>query len=175
MPWKSTPCPKIVKRLVGALLLAGTVWGGLAVAQPPVGVRGTVSPRSPQITVSPAPAVRPAVPAVRPAVRRDGEYTDRENVASYIVAFGCLPRNFITKAEARCRGWTGGPLERYAPGKSIGGDRFGNYERRLPVGNWRECDIDTRGRPRGAKRLVYSERRHVYYSDDHYRTFRRIR
>ena len=107
-------------------------------------------------------------------VVRDGEYTDKDHICWYIVAFGALPRNFITKNEARRLGWQGGPVEPYAPGKSIGGDRYGNYEGTLPAGRYRECDVDTKGRPRGAKRIVFSDDRRVYYSDDHYRTFKQI-
>ena len=80
-----------------------------------------------------------------------------------------------TKSQARALGWRGGPLEPYAPGKSIGGDRFGNYERRLPPGSYRECDIDTRGKPRGAKRLVFTSDRRIYYTDDHYKTFTEVK
>lgn len=139
----------------------------------------TVAPK-PAVTVAPKPAItvqpRPSAPAPgSSSVRRDGEYTDRDSIAAYIVAYGCLPRNFITKSEARRLGWQGGPLEPYAPGKSIGGDHFGNYEHVLPNGRYRECDVDTRGRPRGAKRIVFTEDRKVYYSDDHYRTFKRIK
>ena len=111
---------------------------------------------------------------VRAQVVRDGEYTSKDDVARYIKQFGTLPRNFITKSQARALGWRGGPLEPYAPGKSIGGDRFGNYERRLPNDSYRECDIDTRGKPRGAKRLVFTPRRRVYYTDDHYKTFKEV-
>ena len=107
-------------------------------------------------------------------VVREGEYTSKDDVARYIKQFGTLPRNFITKSQARALGWRGGPLEPDAPGKSIGGDRFGNYERRLPNDSYRECDIDTRGKPRGAKRLVFTPRRRVYYTDDHYKTFREV-
>ncbi len=65
---------------------------------------------------------------------KDGEYTSKEAVAAYVRKFsGALPKNFITKRQARALGWQGGSLEPYAPGKSIGGDRFGNYERRLPA------------------------------------------
>ena len=129
-----------------------------------------------QITTSVAAtnAPKPAAPPAAPQVVREGEYTDKDHVCWYIVAFGALPKNFITKAEARRLGWQGGPVEPYAPGKSIGGDRYGNYERTLPEGRYRECDIDTRGRPRGAKRIVFSDDRRVYYSDDHYQTFKRL-
>ena len=109
------------------------------------------------------------------AIAQDGAYTSREQVALYLRTYRRLPKNFITKAEARRLGWTGGPLEPYAPGKSIGGDHFGNYERKLPNGRYRECDIDTRGRPRGAKRLIYTEDvKRIYYTGDHYRTFQGV-
>ena len=62
----------------------------------------------------------------------DGSYTSKEEVALYIHTYGCLPDNFISKNEARDLGWEGGGLEDYAPGKCIGGDRFGNYEGLLP-------------------------------------------
>lgn len=127
-----------------------------------------------QRTPTNAVAVSSTSTAALPRVDRNGEYTDKDGICWYIVAFGTLPKNFITKAEARRLGWQGGPLEPYAPGKSIGGDRFGNYERTLPDGSYRECDVDTRGRPRGAKRIVFSSDRRVYYSDDHYHTFKRL-
>jgi guanyl-specific ribonuclease Sa len=123
-------------------------------------------------SAAPPPSAPPAA-----AVRRDGEYTGRDEVAAYVRRFGgALPRNFITKAQARALGWQGGPLEPFAPGKSIGGDRFGNYERRLPPsGRYKECDIDTRGRPRGVKRLVFtSDGRRIYYTQDHYGTFEEL-
>ena len=108
-------------------------------------------------------------------VVREGEYTSKDDVARYIKQFGTLPRNFITKSQARALGWRGGPLEPYAPGKSIGGDRFGNYERRLPNDSYRECDIDTRGKPRGAKRLIFTrDGRTIYYTSDHYETFQKV-
>ena len=65
-------------------------------------------------------------------IDEDGSYFDKENVALYIHTYGKLPDNFITKDEARDLGWEGGSVEKYAPGKAIGGDRFGNYEGLLP-------------------------------------------
>ena len=126
----------------------------------------------PVISVSPAPAAA-ATNAVQKVVR-GGVYYSKDDVAAYLFAFGCLPTNFITKAEARRCGWQGGPLEPYARGKAIGGDHFGNYERKLPFGRYRECDIDTLKRPRGAKRIIFSDDRRLYYTDDHYRTFKKI-
>ena len=128
-----------------------------------------------------APKVVAGAPAANAVeISRGGEYTSRDDVAAYVRKFsGALPKNFITKAKARELGWQGGPLEPYAPGKSIGGDRFGNYERRLPLlkgGFYKECDIDTRGKPRGAKRLVFTSRgKRIYYTDDHYMSFKEVK
>lgn len=106
---------------------------------------------------------------------KDGSYTSKEDVMNYLIEYGTLPSNFITKKEARSLGWSGGSLEPYAPGKCIGGDRFGNYEGLLPEKKgtrYYECDIDTLGaRKRGAKRIIYSDGGTIYYTDDHYKTF----
>ena len=113
--------------------------------------------------------------AEEPVLDEDGSYTTKEDVALYIYIYGHLPENFITKDEARKLGWEGGGLEDYAPGKCIGGDRFGNYEGLLPDApgrRWTECDIGTLGRDsRGAKRIVFSNDGLIYYTDDHYESF----
>lgn len=105
----------------------------------------------------------------------DGSYTTCEDVALYLETYGELPDNFITKKEARELGWEGGSLEPYAPGKCIGGDKFGNYEGLLPKDGgrtYKECDIDTLGaKSRGAKRIVYSNDGLIYYTEDHYESF----
>ncbi len=105
----------------------------------------------------------------------DGSYTSKEDVALYLFQYGRLPDNFITKKEAKALGWPGGSLEPYAPGKCIGGDRFGNYEGNLPEAEGRsytECDIDTLGaNSRGAKRIVFSNDGLIYYTQDHYESF----
>ena len=109
------------------------------------------------------------------AIDEDGEYTSKEDVALYIHTYGKLPQNFIKKNEAKKLGWEGGSLEPYAPGRSIGGDRFGNYEGLLPEAEGRrytECDIDTMGRSsRGAERIVFSNDGLIYYTGDHYKSF----
>lgn len=106
---------------------------------------------------------------------KNGSYTSKEDVMNYLIQYGQLPDNFITKKEARKLGWSGGSLESYAPGKCIGGDYFGNYEETLPVVSGRtyhECDIDTLGaKSRGAKRIIYSDDGQIYYTEDHYKTF----
>ena len=105
----------------------------------------------------------------------DGVYDSKEEVALYIHLYGHLPSNYITKREAEELGWHGGKLEPYAPGKCIGGSRFGNYEGLLPDANgrkWTECDIDTLGaKSRGAKRIVFSNDGLIYYTEDHYESF----
>lgn len=105
----------------------------------------------------------------------DGEYTTKEDVALYLHLYGHLPENFITKKEAKALGWPGGDLTPYAPGKSIGGDHFGNYEGSLPEKegrSYRECDIDTMNATRrGARRIIYSNDGLIYYTGDHYESF----
>lgn len=110
-----------------------------------------------------------------PVIDENGSYDDKENVALYIHTYGKLPPNYISKAEAQDLGWEGGSVEKYAPGKCIGGTKFGNYEELLPIADGRqyyECDIDTLGESsRGAKRIVYSNDGLIYYTDDHYESF----
>lgn len=59
---------------------------------------------------------------------------------------------------------------------------FGNLEKRLPAkvrGYYHEYTVPTPGSPghssRGARRIVAGKVGESYYSDDHYRSFRRIR
>lgn len=110
------------------------------------------------------------------SLSEDGVYTSKEEVAAYIALYGHLPDNFITKKEAKALGWVSskGNLGEVAPGKSIGGDYFGNFEGHLPEKEGRdyhECDVDSDGGFRGAKRIVYSNDGLVYYTEDHYETF----
>ena len=106
----------------------------------------------------------------------DGTYTSKEEVAAYINEYGHLPSNFITKKEAKKLGWVSseGNLDEVAPGMSIGGDYFGNYEGILPEADDRdyyECDIDFDGTYRNAKRIVFSNDGLIYYTEDHYESF----
>lgn len=108
----------------------------------------------------------------------DGSYTDKEHVAAYINQFKKLPNNYITKGEAKKLGWkTKGTLDKVAPGKSIGGDRYGNYEGLLPKKDkrtWKECDIDYVKGNRNAKRIVFSNDGLIYYTGNHYKSFTRL-
>ena len=110
-------------------------------------------------------------------VVEDGQYCTVDEVAAYIKLFHKLPSNFITKNQARALGWNGGPLRDIAPGKSIGGDVFTNREGVLPrtSATYIECDINANGTSRGPERIVYnSQTFQVYYTSDHYRTFREV-
>lgn len=112
-------------------------------------------------------------------VVEDGSYTSMEEVSEYLHEFGHLPDNYITKNEAKKLGWVAskGNLTEVAPGKSIGGDKFGNREGLLPRKKGRtyyECDIDYTGGERNAKRLIYSNDGLIYYTEDHYNSFEQL-
>ena len=97
-------------------------------------------------------------------------------IADYIFEHGELPENFITKREAEALGWDSSEnyVSDVAPGKSIGGDRFGNYEGLLPEKSgrtWYEADANYVSGKRGAERIVFSSDGLVYYTRDHYESF----
>lgn len=113
------------------------------------------------------------------SITENGTYTSKKEVALYIHTFKKLPSNFITKKEARSLGWDNqkGNLWEVTDQKSIGGDRFGNYEENLPTQNGRkyyECDIDYKGGYRNEKRIVYSNDELIFYTEDHYQTFEQL-
>lgn len=124
------------------------------------------------------PTAQPTPAPTECPVSEDGQYNTKDEVALYIHLYGHLPSNYITKKEAQELGWPGGSLEPYAPGCSIGGDHFGNYEGLLPKKSGRsytECDIGTKGKSsRGAKRIIFSNDGLIFYTDDHYESFTEI-
>ena len=132
-------------------------------------------PQQEQQDAQNAPSEDADMPDETAQIDEDGAYTTKDDVALYIHTYGHLPDNFITKKDAQALGWPGGSLEPYAPGKCIGGSRFGNYEGLLPEADGRtytECDIDTLGADsRGAKRIIFSNDGLIYYTEDHYETF----
>lgn len=112
-------------------------------------------------------------------VKKQQSYSTKEEVATYIHEFKELPPNFITKAQAQKLGWdnTKGNLWEVADKKSIGGDSFGNMEGILPKANGRkyyECDINYKGGYRGAERIIYSNDGLIFYTNDHYKTFKQL-
>ena len=132
-------------------------------------------PQQEQQDAQNAPSEDASMPDETAQIDEDGSYTTKDDVALYIHTYGHLPDNFITKKDAQALGWPGGSLEPYAPGKCIGGSRFGNYEGLLPEADGRtytECDIDTLGADsRGAKRIVFSNDGLIYYTENHYKSF----
>ena len=117
-------------------------------------------------------------------IDENGTYTSKEEVALYIYTYHKLPQNYITKNKAKKLGWNSSKnyVGDVAKGKSIGGDRFNNYQKILPDIKGRkyiECDIDYKGKKRNAKRIVYADDfdesiGFIYYTDDHYNTFEKL-
>ena len=169
--------------VLGLPACAAPAAGPPSFAPPPVSSAPAPEERSDPPAETPEPSApaeteEPSAPAEteEPAVREDGRYNSKEEVALYIHLYGHLPDNYLTKREAEALGWSGGSVERYAgEGAAIGGGRFGNYEGRLPEKRGRtytECDIGTVGASsRGARRLVFSNDGLVYYTGDHYESF----
>ena len=139
-------------------------------------------------TPTPAPAgeeggaAENAAPAeeeirVTPTPVPEGPITDPQSIADYLFSHeGQLPENFITKKEAQKLGWDSryNYVSDVAPGMSIGGDYFGNYEGKLPVGKgitYHEADCYYTKGKRNAYRVIYSSDGRVWYTEDHYNTF----
>ena len=121
-------------------------------------------------------------PVASPTEAAKAEYdftlpvTDPQQIVNYLSVYGELPENFITKKEAKALGWNSSRnyVGEIAPGMSIGGDRFGNYEGQLPSAKgriWYECDANYKGKRRGAERVLFSSDGLYYYTNDHYSTF----
>ena len=131
------------------------------------------------LLIAPAALADITVNAADYPVTEGGWYDTREEVAVYLTEFDTLPDNFLTKAEAEALGWhsSRGNLWQVAQGMSIGGDRFGNYEKLLPEAKgrrWTECDIGFEGGYRGGERLVFSNDGLIYYTGDHYASFEQV-
>lgn len=99
-----------------------------------------------------------------------------QEVADFLREHGALPDYYLTKQEARERGWVAekGNLWEVAEGCVIGGDRFGNREGLLPEKDHRqyyEADVNYKGGHRGSERLVFSDDGLIFYTDDHYDSF----
>lgn len=123
-----------------------------------------------------APTATPVRTEKPTAAPKQTAITAPQDIADYIFAHGTLPDNFLTKSEARQLGWDSSQnyVSDVAPGYSIGGDKFGNYEGLLPDASgrkWYEADANYTAGPRGAERILYSSDGLVYYTNDHYQTF----
>lgn len=122
------------------------------------------------------------------AIKESAEYTTRDSVAAYLCKFDKLPPNYVGKSEGKklyesktgksFSKWNFNPLATI--GVMIGGDNFdnfasaSNYHSSLPEGHFREADVDYSGANRGTKRLVYQSGCIIYYTADHYETFRKL-
>ena len=166
-----------------------------AAAGLPGGEAGTLLARSKKKKNTAAPT---AAPSPSPAPRREsaapetvggvatptpvpeGPIIDPRSIADYLFAHDMqLPDNFITKKQARELGWDSARnyVSDVAPGKSIGGDYFGNYEQKLPTGrgiSYYEADCWYTGGRRNATRIIYSTDGRVWYTEDHYETFEEL-
>lgn len=147
-------------RALIALLLAGLLLAGC----------GGVKPENPGTVPVQKTAETPE------ETREPGPITEPQAIADWLFEHGELPPNFITKDEAKALGWDNSRnyVSDVAPGMSIGGDRFGNYEGQLPAAKGRKffgCDCNYTGGKRGSERIIYSNDGHVWYTGDHYGTF----
>ena len=92
--------------------------------------------------------------------------------------FNKLPDKYITKEEAKQKGWSSikGNLDKVVPGKSIGGNIYKNSYKKLPSGRtWYEADINYTGGYRNGSRILYSDDGLAFASYDHYYTFYEIK
>ena len=105
-------------------------------------------------------------------ITEDGLYTSLECVSVYIYTYHKLPNNYKKKGVFNKKNYSLETLE------SCGGDVFYNRELLLPLATGRvytECDIDYTGGNRNAKRIVYSSDFLIFYTDDHYESFKIVR
>ncbi len=135
------------------------------------------SPTAAVTAVTTAAPVLPTEPgAASEATAEPGPMETAQELADYIFEHGELPEGFVTKNQAQEMGWK----TKYRnvgdifPGLAIGGDYFGNYEKKLPVIKGRkyyEADCFYQGGPRNEYRIIFSNDGHVWYTEDHYNTF----
>ena len=104
-------------------------------------------------------------------IAEDQAYYDLEDLVEYIHIYKTLPKNYISKAEAKDLGWT---VEDNG-GFVIGGDIFYNREGLLPEKSSRtyyEADlISGYDKNRGPERIVFSDDGLIFYTKDHYKSF----
>ena len=143
----------IVLLLTVALLLSSCTANALETAKKK---KNTAAPQATAVVETPMAVPEPTA--------TPGPLDEAQRIADYIFEHGELPDNFITFNY----------VSDVAPGKSIGGDYFGNYEQKLPVVKSRkyyEADCFYKGGKRNAYRIIYSTDGHVWYTEDHYNTF----
>jgi guanyl-specific ribonuclease Sa len=128
---------------------------------------------------SPSNVTAPSKETEEAKISQDGRYYTKDDVAEYIHLYGKLPENFITKNEAEDLGWVAskGNLWEVSDRMVIGGDKFGNREGLLPKASgrvWYECDVNYEGGFRGDDRIVFSSDGLIYFTSDHYASFKKL-
>lgn len=117
------------------------------------------------------------------AVVSSGRYTTRDSVAAYLCKFNVLPQNYVGKNQGQklYESYTGNTFSKWnfnpwkTLGVMIGGDTFNNREGLLTSGTYHEADVDYGNvQSRGTKRLVYQSGCIIYYTADHYETFKKL-
>ena len=147
-------------------------------------ISGCASQTEPSNGTTPSNVTVPSKEAVpskteEAKIREDGHYYTKDDVAEYIHLYGKLPENFITKNEAEDLGWVAskGNLWEVSDKLVIGGDKFGNREGLLPKASgrvWYECDVNYEGGFRGDDRIVFSNDGLIYFTSDHYASFKKL-
>ncbi len=98
----------------------------------------------------------------------------------YLAQYSSLPENYITKSEARLKGWKRykGNLRDVILNVTIGGDIYKNRNKNLPEAAgrvWYEADINYTGGYRNTHRILYSNDGLLFVTYDHYETFYEIK
>lgn len=177
--------------LLAALLLGGCGGSGTTVASPSAGtatalpaLTGTASavasgPITPPTASRPTPTVRATTPppTARPTTTPATTPTPRGQAARPPPSDG-LPTVELAALPPEARE-TIRLIERGGPFPyDRDGITFGNRERLLPLrssGYYREYTVITPGSvDRGARRVIAGEGDELYYTDDHYDSFRRV-
>ncbi|UFK98457.1 ribonuclease domain-containing protein [Kaistella faecalis] len=102
------------------------------------------------------------------------DLTEENLVIDYVKANRKLPHYYITKGEARSKGWVAseGNLCDVLPGRAIGGDKFSNREKTLPIGaQYFEADVNYNCGRRNADRIVFTKNGEVWLTKNHYKSF----
>jgi len=100
-----------------------------------------------------------------PTALGEGPSAESSSRATRDVEVPANAREVLAEIQKR----NGEPLPGY-----VGGRVFGNRERRLPRGEYREYDVNPKksGENRGTERIVIEQRTgKAYYTRDHYETF----
>lgn len=102
------------------------------------------------------------------------DLTNEIKVISYVKSHHKLPDYYLTKSEAKNKGWIAskGNLCEVLPGRAIGGDKFSNREKSLPKGEqYFEADVNYNCGNRGADRIVFTKNGDVWLTKNHYKSF----